>query len=318
MLTTASASQLGSFIYAQDKDSIEAVAKGLYENDSVFKVVIYQRDGTEMARLEADELPADLRSVVADIYFQEKKNGYLTIYFSPKAQASVMSQMVAEPVVIWIISGLSWGLLLFIISFRRIRSWWKSRPGKDEAVTNGKDSPSQNQLLRQLLKHGNNNKNHSVSGASLLVIKANWQRLNEQSTHQLLKVFNRWLPKNDIYFLSFKQPLLILGKDSNTIEPALLVQLQVLVKAMQQLKLQPTILVQNLEFEREVYQTFFEVIEPGIWLESDIPHAVQIESDNKIELEIESVGEIKLVCLPEVEASQRSGIERQARFLVGE
>lgn len=318
MLTTASASQLGSFIYAKDKDSIEAVAKGLYENDSVFKVAIYQRDGTEMAKLEADELPEDLRSVVADIYFQEKKNGYLAIYFSPNAQASLMSQMIAEPVMIWIISGFSWGLLLFVISFRRIRTWWKNRPAKDESVTNSKDSPSQNQLLRQLLKHSNGNKHRSDSGTSLLVLKANWHRLSEQSTHQLLKVFNRWLPKNGIYFISFKQPLLILGKDSNTIEPNLLIQLQVLVKAMQQLKLEPTVLVHNLEFERDVYQTFFEIIEPGVWLESDMQHAAQIESENKIELDIESVGQVKLICLPEIEASQRSGIERQARFLVGE
>lgn len=112
--------------------------------------------------------------------------------------------------------------------------------------------------------------------------------------------------------------MLILGKDSDSIEPNLITQLQVLVNAMQQLKLEPTILVHNLEFEREVYQTFFEIIEPGIWLESDMQQAVLVESDNKIALEIESVGEVKLTQLPEIEASQRSGIERQARFLVGE
>lgn len=271
-----------------------------------------------MTRLEADELPADLRSMVADIYFQGKKNGYLTLYFSPNAQASLMSQMLAEPVMIWVISGFSWGLLLFVISFKQIRSRWKMRPAKDESSSNGKDSPSQNQLLRQLLKHSNGKKHNSDSRVNLLVIKANWQRLNEHNVHQLLKVFNRWLPKNGIYFLSFKQSLLILGKDSDSIEPNLITQLQVLVNAMQQLKLEPTILVHNLEFEREVYQTFFEIIEPGIWLESDMQQAVLVESDNKIALEIESVGEVKLTQLPEIEASQRSGIERQARFLVGE
>ena len=318
MLTTASASQLGSFIYAQDNDSIEAVAKGLYENDSVFKVVIYQRDGTEMARLEADELPSDLRSMVADIYFQEKKNGYLTLYFSPDAQATSISQVIAEPFMIWIISGFSWALLLFVISFKKIRSWWKNRPIKDDVSSISKESPSQNQLLRQLLKHSNGKKHQSDSKATLLVIKANWARLNEQNTNQLLKVFNRWLPKNGTYFLSFKQSLLILGKDSDSIESNTLTQLQVLVSAMRQLKLEPTILVHNLEFDRNVYETFFEVIEPGIWLESDVQKVSQLESNNSIEFDIESVGEVKLIRLSEVEASQRSGIERQARFLVGE
>ncbi|MCW9028189.1 MAG: hypothetical protein OQJ80_04595, partial [Kangiella sp.] len=118
MLTTASASQLGSFIHNQDTDSIESVAKGLYENDSVYKVAIYQRNGALLFKLEADELPSDLRSVVADIYFQEDKNGYLTLYFSPNAQASLISQVVAQPGMIWIISGLSWLLLLLLISFR--------------------------------------------------------------------------------------------------------------------------------------------------------------------------------------------------------
>lgn len=318
MLTTASASQLGSFIYAQDNDSIEAVAKGLYENDSVFKVVIYQRDGTEMARLEADELPEDLRSMVADIYFQEKKNGYLTLYFSPDAQATSISQVIAEPFMIWIISGFSWALLLFVISFKKIRSWWKSRPAKDDVSTSSKEAPNQNQLLRQLLKHSNGKKHQSDSKATLLVIKANWARLNEQNTNQLLKVFNRWLPKNGTYFLSFKQSLLILAKDSDSIESNTLTQLQVLVSAMRQLKLEPTILVHNLEFDRNVYETFFEVIEPGIWLESDVQKVSQLESNNNIEFDIESVGEVKLIRLSEVEASQRSGIERQARFLVGE
>ncbi len=318
MLTTASASQLGSFIYAQDTDSIEAVAKGLYENDSVFKVAIYQRDGTEMAKLEADELPADLRSVVADIYFQEKKNGYLTIYFSPNAQASLISQVVSEPTMIWIISGFSWGLLLFIISFRNISTWWRSRQPKSTIVNNGQDSPSQNQLLRQLLKHSNGKKNHSGSNDNLLVIKANWQRLNEQHTHRLLTMFNRWLPKNGVYFLNFKQSLLVLGKESTLIEPNLLTQLQVLLKAMRRLKLDPSILVHNLEFDREIYQTFFDVIEPGIWLESDIRHASLIDSEERIELDIEAIGEVELIKVPDVEASQRNGIERQVRFLLGE
>lgn len=318
MLTTASASQLGSFIYTQDEDSIEAVAKGLYENDSVFKVAIYKRDGTEMVKLEADELPADLRSVVADIYFQEKKNGYLTIYFSPNAQASLISQVVSEPTMIWIISGFSWGLLLFIISFRNIRAWWKNRQPKTAEIRNGQDSPNQNQLLRQLLKHSNGKKNHPGANANLLVIKANWQRLNEQNTHRLLTMFNRWLPKNGIYFLSFKQSLLVLGKESTLIEPNLLTQLQVLLKAMKRLKLEPSILVHNLEFDREIYQTFFDVIEPGIWLESDIRHASLIDGEERIELDIEAVGEVELTKVPDVDASQRNGIERQVRFLLGE
>lgn len=316
MLTTASSSQLGSFIHTQDKDSLEAVAKGLYENDSIFKVSIYQRDGSLMSKLEADELPDDLRSVVADIYYQDKKNGYLTVYFSPTAQASLISQVVAQPVMIWIISGISWGLLLFAISFKKIRQWWKSRKPKESSAMTGKELPSQNQLLRQLLKHSNGKKEQQENG-SQYVIKANWERLNERTTHQLLTVFNRWLPKNNLYFLSFKQSLIILGKDSQKLESNQLIQLQVLVRAMRQLKLEPAILIHNLDFDRDIYETFFEVMEPGIWLESDIKHQSFIDSEQHIELEIESIGEVELTRVPDIEAQQRSGIERQARFLLG-
>ncbi|WP_417445954.1 hypothetical protein [Kangiella sp.] len=316
MLTTASSSQLGSFIHTQDKDSLEAVAKGLYENDSIFKVSIYQRDGSLMSKLEADELPDDLRSVVADIYYQDKKNGYLTVYFSPTAQASLISQVVAQPVMIWIISGISWGLLLFAISFKKIRQWWKNRKPKENTAMAGKELPSQNQLLRQLFKHSNGKKEQQEDG-SQYVIKANWERLNERTTHQLLTVFNRWLPKNNIYFLSFKQSLLILGKDSQKLESNQLIQLQVLVRAMRQLKLEPAILIHNLNFDRDIYETFFEVMEPGIWLESDIKHQSFIDSEQHIELEIESIGEVELTRVPDIEAQQRSGIERQARFLLG-
>lgn len=315
MLTTASASQLGSFIHNQDTDSIDAVAKGLYENDSVFKVSVYRRDGGVMASLEADEPPEDLRSVVADIYYREKKIGYLTLYFSPNTQASLMSQFVAKPVMIWVISGFSWGLLLFIISFRKIRRWWKEHKQKAGPATVNIDSPSQNQLLRQLLKHSNGKKQHK-GHSSLFVVNANWERLNEQNTHQLLKVFNRWLPKNGIYFLSFKQPLLVLAKESKSLDSNLLTQLQVLLRVMQQLKLEPTILIHNLEFERDIYQTFFEVIEPGIWLESDMKHSAVNESDQHIELEIEAIGTVELTRVPDIEAHQRIGIERQARFLL--
>lgn len=316
MLTTASSSQLGSFIHNQDKDSIEAVAKGLYENDSIFKVSIYQRDGSLMSKLEADELPEDLRSVVADIYYKDEKNGYLTLYFSPTAQASLISQVVAQPVMIWIISGFSWVMLLFVLSFNKIRKWWKNRKPKVTSSEAGKELPSQNQLLRQLLKHSNGKKEQQEVG-SQYAIKANWERLNEQTTHQLLTVFNRWLPKNNIYFLSFKQSLLILGKDSHKLESNQLIQLQVLVRAMRQLKLEPAILIHNLDFDRDIYETFFEVMEPGIWLESDIKHQSFMNSEQHIELEIESIGEVELTRVPDIEAQQRSGIERQARFLLG-
>lgn len=316
MLTTASASQLGSFIHNQDTDSIESVAKGLYENDSVYKVAIYQRNGALLFKLEADELPSDLRSVVSDIYFQEDKNGYLTLYFSPNAQASLISQVVAQPGMIWIISGLSWLLLLLLISFRKIRRWWKGHKQPDAPSSINIESLSQSQLLRQLLKHSNGKK-HYQGNSSWFVIKANWERLDKQDTHQLLRLFNRWLPKNEVYFLGFKQSLLMLGKDCEVVEPSLITQLQVLFKAMRQLKLEPTILIHNLSFERDIYQTFFEIIEPGIWLESDIKHQSIIEGEEPIELEIETAGEVKLTRVPDVEAHQRTGIERQVRFLLG-
>ncbi|MHC9511268.1 hypothetical protein [Kangiella sp. M94] len=316
MLTTASSSQLGSFIHTEDKDSIEAVAKGLYENDSIYKVTIYQRDGSLMSNMEADEIPSDLRSVVADIYYQDEKNGYLTLYFSPTAQASLISQAVAQPIMIWIISGFSWVILLFVLSFRNIRKRWKSRKPKDQSSVTGKEPPSQNQLLRQLLKHSNGKKEQQ-GGGSQYVIKANWERLDEQATHQLLTVFNRWLPKNKIYFLSFKHSLLILGKDSHRLESNQLIQLQVLARAMRQLKLEPVILIHNLNFDRDIYETFFEVIEPGIWLESDVKHQSFIDSEEHIELEVESIGAVELTRVPDIEAQQRSGIERQARFLLG-
>ncbi|MCW9028121.1 MAG: hypothetical protein OQJ80_04235, partial [Kangiella sp.] len=178
------------------------------------------------------------------------------------------------------------------------------------------ESLSQSQLLRQLLKHSNGKK-HYQGNSSWFVIKANWERLDKQDTHQLLRLFNRWLPKNEVYFLSFKQSLLMLGKDCEVVEPSLITQLQVLFKAMRQLKLEPTILIHNLSFERDIYQTFFEIIEPGIWLESDIKHQSIIEGEEPIELDIETAGEVKLTRVPDVEAHQRTGIERQVRFLLG-
>ena len=317
MLSTASASQLGSFIHSQEIDSINAVVKGLYENDSIFKVAVYQRDGTQLTLIEADELPDNLRPVVADTYYQDQKNGYLTLYFSPDVQASLISQVVAQPVMIWIISGLSWGLLLLILSYRKIRRWWKQRKPQNSESPHVKETVSHNQLIRQLLKHSNGKKRQSSSN-NLIVIMANWDRLNENSTHKLLTVFNRWLPRNHSYYSSFKQSILVLARDTDTLDSSLIVQLRVLFSVMQKLKLEPTILVHNLELERDIYDLFFEVIDEGIWLESGIGQTLTIETADEVEITIESDDEVVLHKIPKIEAQQKMSIERQVRFLLGE
>ncbi|NVK22416.1 MAG: hypothetical protein HWD86_07840 [Kangiellaceae bacterium] len=316
-IVNAAASQLGNLIANNDYDALNSVAYDLFQQEEIAKAAIYQKDGTLIVQHSDNSIGKKTLSVVADIAFSEQKQGYLILDFSEQKIAPFVQQLPSHQFMIWLISGLIWGLMFVIFTAKTIPNfinWFK--PSQPIIKAQPK---FESQLLKQLLKRNLQHK-QSNTHQDLLAIKADWSKLDNRRNNQLVQLFNRWLAPNDCYAKTMKQQLLILGINQ-TINDAFLTQIRILRWALEELKLSPTILLHTTDISSDIYQTYFQVIEPGIWLEQHLNELNTFEIDRTIELEIDHDNQqapdlLELSLLKPLNAQQRTAIERQVRFLI--
>lgn len=352
-LADTSSAFLGKLIEEQDIDSIESVGQRISEQKKILKVSIYQRDGKLI--YQSPNLPApsaddpsknqddnsvdtledsleqthedsleekEAQPVIANISYDGRYNGYLIIYFASFNSSETPNPLIQKNYIIWLLGALSW-LIIFILLYanrwvRRSKHVVQTKIN-DQQAESLKNNEQSGQLLKALIRRS---KKHTqeLKFASLIVVKADWSKLNKQDNHRFLRVLNRWLPQNGLFATKFRHNLLILGVEESysPISRNALYSLEACLKAIQ---LNPKIVLHTLDFGQNIYETFFNIIEPGIWFEKTLGKASQKDqwpAKRTIDIEIEESDSLKLSLLNEPDAQQRGLIERQVRFLMND
>lgn len=354
-LANASAAFLGELIDSDNTDSIEVIGQRLAQQPYINKLSIYKRNGQLLFQNNQSEDKATTQStpetgaskpsipqtiisdpVIANISFEGRHNGYLIVYFNNITQISVIANKennwqhwFLSNNIIWLFGLLVWLTILTLVYADR---WSRPKASRSKHDKKAKaPQPKHNgQLLKELLKH---NKKHSKNAvfSSYIVIKADWSKLNKKQNNTLLRVLNRWLPQNGLFATQFDHNLLTLGLPQEHANISR-IALHALERCLQNLQLAPKIILHELSFEQNTYDTFFKVIEPGIWFEE--PHKKTLLHRNwgaqktiEVEIEINSSAEpdnqksplegqsIALCQLKAPDAQQFGLIERQVRFL---
>lgn len=355
-LADTSSAFLGKLIEDQDTESIEAVGQRISAQKQIQKVSIYQRDGKliyqSLNDLSTNDLnktapssrdqngadPSETKSetelndsaknltdkatepVIANISYEGRYNGYLIIYFAPFNSTETTKPLIQKDYIIWILGAFSWLIIIILLYTNR---WVRRSKNKVQAKISEQQSESpkakeQNgQLLKALIRRSKK-QTQELKFANLIVIKANWSKLNEQDNTKFLRILNRWLPQNGLFATKFRHNLLILGIEESfsPISRNALYSLEACLKSIQ---LNPQIVLHTLEFGQDIYETFFKVIEPGVWFEKTsnrVNQDYQWSSQKTIDIEIEESNSLQLCQLNEPDAQQRGLIERQVRFLI--
>ena len=303
----AAASQLGSFIENDDRESLSATAYNLIQQPAVVKVAIYDQQGNVLALKSSEETAQKLYTVVAHTYFNEQKNGYLILDIDSINLIPNLKENNSE-LVPWFIALISWGVIFLLFNSHNVSKALSllNRSQRPQSAPVEKTS----QLYRELLRRNQQQKDQSNEQA-VLVVKAEWEKLSAKNTNLLINVLNRWLPQNSMYMRSLKDTLLIITLNQPA-ETKILNQIRVLEACLISMKLTPTCLVHDMDFEQPIYQTFFDIIQPGIWIEKAKQDVLSIGHDDVIGLEIDDES-IELIKLAAVDAQQRNTIERQVR-----
>lgn len=311
-----SAAYLGHLIEDENTDAIESIGLRLNNNKNIQKLAIYRRNGELIYSAgDADKPHSD--PVIANISYEDNYNGYLVIYFIP-ATDLIQSEppFWLKPFMIWGIGATLWLLLFFLLTFiRRKKEPTQTAPDQTSVVP-PQTAKKNEVVLKELIKRNRKQLQNKTIQHSL-VIKAEWSKLDAESNALLLRVLSRWLPQNGLLATQFSDGLLVLGLDP-TSTPLNRNPLHALERCLQQLQLQPKILLHHLNFDREIYHMFFDIIEPGVWFEKKLRQKddnYDWPSRKLIDIELDTHDIIELCQLEEPDAEQRGLIERQVRFL---
>lgn len=315
-IANTSASFMGHLIEDEDTDTLSTVGQQLQSNKVVTKLSIYRRNG-ELIYQIGETIDESSQPVIANIAYNGSYNGYLIVYFSNNQVLALGDKAYwQQPQLIWIFGAITWLILVIMLYAKQ---WLSSTEKKSKKkVSDSKSAETNVHLIKSLLRRKKEDKN--TEATSSLIIKAQWSGLNDKSANILLRVLHRWLPQNGFFVGQFERNLLTLGL-KREYSPMNQNPLYALQHCLNQLQLEPKIIVHRLSFGEEIYQTFFDIIDSGIWFEK---HLIETGSDYNwtaervIDIEIEG-GEIVELCrLKAPDAEQKSVIERQVRFLSDE
>ena len=310
-----SAAFLGHLIEDENTEAIESIGQRLASNDNIKQIAIYRRSGELIfSASKTDTSYSD--PVIANIAYEDTYNGYLVIYFAAAEQVINNEQPLwANAYVIWFSGGILWLTILLLLHIKREKQ--KETKAKSNGAASSESTTQHNgQLLKDLIKHNRQQLQNKTIKHSL-VIKADWSNLTTKGNAQLLRTLSRWLPQNAMLATQFNHGLLILGLDGEK-GPLSRNALHALERCFQHIQLEPKILLHRLNFDREIYQMFFGIIEPGIWYEKTLQEKDKNYSwpaNKVIDIELDNHDIIELCRLEEPDAEQGGLIERQVRFL---
>lgn len=312
-LADTSAAFLGQLIDEQDANALSTVGEQLVSQEHISKLSIYQRNG-ELLYQEGHTATPDEHPVIANIAYNNHYNGYLILYFSSPGEIFSDQQVIwHRPEVILAFGALILVLLTFILYAGRLFS--RSPKNITPRQKAKKSEDSNIQLIKNLIKRKKDYSNTEV--VSSIIIKAHWTKLDNQSTNQLLRVLNRWLPQNGLFVTQFQKQLLKFGLKRER-APISQGSLYALDHCLHRLQLEPKIILHRLNFGEEIYQMFFDIIETGIWFEKRLIETgsdYKWFSDKVIDIELDDGTIVELCRLKAPDAEQKSLIERQVRFL---
>ena len=310
-----SAAFLGHLIEDENTDAIESIGQRVASNDNIQQVAIYRRNG-ELVFSAGNTDQAHSDPVIANIAYEDSYNGYLVIYFVDAEHFTNSEQPLwFNSYVLWLFGGILWLIIFLLLNIKRGRS--RQSKAQNNADTSSESATQHNgQLLKELIKRNRQQlQNKSIKHS--LVIKADWSKLTVKDNTQLLRTLSRWLPQNAMLATQFNHGLLVLGLDGDK-GPLSRNALHALERCFQHIQLEPKILLHRLNFDRDIYQMFFGIIEPGVWYEKALQEK---DSDYNwpakkvIDIELDNHDIIELCRLEEPDAEQRGLIERQVRFL---
>jgi len=322
-LADTSAAFLGQLIEDEDTEAIEVAGQQLSAHKNIQQLSIFRRNG-ELVYQQGDKSTPHNPPVISNIAYQGNYNGYLIIYFVPTSELiDSTSPFFFNHTMVWVFGALIWFVIFLILYSNR---WFKKSNKAQPSIQKQEQSTKNNtQLLKELIRRNKQNKSAIID--SSVIIKANWGRLSEESNNQLLRILSRWLPQNELFATQFNDGLLVLGV---TLEhsPIKRNSLYSLYYGLHRLQLEPKIIVHRLDFGQDIYQTFFDIIETGIWFEKRLIETgshYQWPSQKVIDIELAESDSsnakgtvIELCQLEEPDAEQRGLIERQVRFLMND
>ncbi|WP_345291785.1 hypothetical protein [Kangiella marina] len=310
---------LGHLIEDENTEAIESIGQRLAKNPSIEKIAIYRRSGEQVFLKDSDNTSLS-EPVIANIAYEDSFNGYLVIYFADTLNtANSVTAFWLNPYFIWLFGGATWFLIFFVL---QLRHRGQKRQLADKRSIEPDDKPPRNHSnghqLKSLIKHNRQQLQHKTIKQSL-VISANWGSLDEPRNALLLRVLSRWLPQNGLLATQFSRGLLVLGVDAEH-TPIGRNPLYALERCLLNIQLRPKILLHHLDFEHEMYQTFFRIIESGIWFEKSLQAKDDLNWTVKkvIDIELDDHDVIELCQLKEPDAEQLGLIARQVRFLSDE
>lgn len=310
-----SAAFLGHLIEDENTDAIESIGQRLASNDNIQQISIYRRNGELVFSAgNTEQLYSD--PVIANIAYEDTYNGYLVIYFVSSEQFINNDQPLwLNSYALWIFGGILWLIIFLLLNIKRGKAK-APKTESNESIGNGSKTQQNGQLLKELIKR-NRQQLQSTTIKHSLVIKADWSKLSVEANTQLLRTLSRWLPQNAMLATQFNHGLLVLGLDEEK-GPLSRNALHALERCFQHIQLEPKILLHRLNFDRDIYQMFFGVIEPGVWYEKALQEKNQDynwPAKKVIDIELDTHEVIELCRLEEPDAEQRGLIERQVRFL---
>lgn len=201
----------------------------------------------------------------------------------------------------YIASALWLALLLLLISNRIIhRSNYKKQAALAAAQKSEPDSIYS--LFRSQLS-----KRKGYSGTYKLILKAHWESLDKTAKQQLIYKIYQWLNLNNYIFIDIEGSNLVFGLSKKFSEENIL-SIRVLEAILKEFELKPRLLIHHLEFDSDIYNQFFTVIDDGIWLDEtleEFKHRHLADTTINLDIEIEGYGEVLLCKLAPATRGQR-------------
>lgn len=308
LIVTNSNQQLLPLIKNNQLETIAEVLEQQLQYKLLYRIAIYRDDGTLIDKaLRETESDKPLLSKVTKLTHDQQSLGYLIFEFYQDNERLTQSNF-------WLyyIALTLWSLAAFFLFLSK-------RSSKKAAQESNPPKPplSYKKELQQLLKRSQTQDNKATK--NFLIIHTDWESYNLKPRQPLLSLLNRWTAHNQSYLVSFDKDLLILGLPEK-LELEQFQKIEILEICLKELGINSTILVHNLSFGEAVYQHFFGVVEPGVWIESsqrtysENEEAMVIKQN--IEIEVESYGQFHLYQIEVLKAEDATYIERQSRFFL--
>ncbi len=297
--------QLKPLLASNRYEDIPEVIASLLTYQQLQSLAIYEANGNLIDKAVAKPAVTaqTLLPKVSNLSIKEQETAYVIYQFT-----TPNGQLFANHHWLYYLSGMVW-LLAALTLLLKIKPNRASKP----VVAALEPRVSYRAELKQLLKRSQ----QQPQSSNLLIIHANWELYNKKPKQILLSLFNKWTAHNKSSLVSFENDLLIFAlPEELSLEN--FKKIQILESCLMQLDFNPTLLINNLKFENAVYQHFFSIVEPGLWIEASEDY-LQTLSDiikTDIEIEVEDFGEFHLLRIDALTADDAMAIERQTRFLL--